>query len=207
MKKLIIASLLAATTFTAFSQQKGSFELGLNIGYNGATVSSGSNTNSNYRNGINVGISGDYFFSDRWSIKTKLSYDQKGWAKGYIQNLSTNQSFTTDYNIDYLTIPVMANWHFGKKRNWYLNFGPYVGFLLSAKETRFETDLKTMFQSVDAGLDLGIGVKIPLSTQTKLFFELDGQAGVMDINKYYQDNKLLNSRSSINIGVVFDLKK
>lgn len=207
MKKLIIASLLSVTTFTAFSQQKGSFELGLNVGYNGATVSNGSNTNSNYRNGVNFGISGDYFFSDRWSIKTKLSYDQKGWAKGYIENLSNGQSFTTDYNLDYLTIPVMANWHFGKKRNWYLNFGPYVGFLLSAKETRFDTDLKTMFQSVDAGLDLGIGVKIPLSTQTKLFFELDGQAGVMDINKYYQDNKLLNSRSSINIGVVFDLKK
>jgi len=207
MKKLIIASLLSVSAFQAFSQQKGSFELGLNVGYNGATVTSGSQTNSSYRNGVNFGVSGDYFFSDRWSIKARLSYDQKGWAKGYIQDLSTNQSFTTDYKVDYLTVPVLANWHFGKKRNWYLNFGPYVGFLLSAKETRFETDLKTMFQSVDAGLDLGIGVKIPLSTQTKLFFELDGQAGVMDINKFYQENKLLNSRSSINIGFVFDLKK
>ncbi|WP_293299977.1 porin family protein [Pedobacter sp. UBA4863] len=205
MKKLIIAFLLSIGTFTAFSQQKGSFELGVNVGYNGATVSNGTQTNSSSRNGLNLGISGDYFFSDRWSIKSKLTYDQKGWDRGYIQDLN-GQSYTTDYRLDYITIPVMANWHFGKKRNWYLHFGPYLGFLMSAKDTRFNIDLKSMFQSVDAGLDLGIGVKIPVSQKTKLFFELDGQSGFADINAQYQANKFLNSRSSINIGFVFDLK-
>jgi len=207
MKKLIIVSLLSLGTLSAFAQQKGSFELGVNLGYNGATVTNGSQTNTNYRNGVNFGISGDYFFSDRWSIKSKISYDQKGWGNGYIEDLSSAQRYTTDYKIDYVTIPVLANWHFGKKRNWYLHFGPHVGFLLSAKESRFNTDLKQMFQSVDVGLDLGIGVKIPVSQRTKLFFELDGQAGFMDINAYQQNMTLQNSRSSINVGFVFDLKK
>lgn len=206
MKKLIIASLLTIGTLNVFSQQKGSFELGLNVGYNGATVSTGTQTNSSYRNGFNVGVSGDYFFSDRWSIKSKLIYDQKGWDRGYIQDIK-GQSYTTDYRLDYMTIPVMANWHFGKKRNWYLHFGPYIGFLMSAKETHFNMDLKQAFQSVDAGLALGIGVKIPVSQRTKLFFELDGQSGIADINAQYQANKFLNSRSSINVGFVFDLKK
>lgn len=83
MKKLIIVSLLALGALNAFSQQKGSFELGVNLGYNGATVTNGSQTNTNYRNGVNFGVSGDYFFSDRWSIKSKISYDQKGWGNGY----------------------------------------------------------------------------------------------------------------------------
>lgn len=207
MKKLIIASLLFISALHAFSQQKGSFELGVNVGYNGATVTDGKQTNTSYRNGFNLGASGDYYFSDRWSIKVKLTYDQKGWDRGYIQDLGTGQSYTTDYRLDYITVPVMANWHFGKKRNWYLNFGPYVGFLLSAKETRFNMDLSKMFQSADVGIDLGIGVKVPVAKHTKLFFEFDGQAGIMDINAYYQANKLQNSRSSINVGFAFDLKK
>jgi len=207
MKKLIIVSLLSLGTLSAFAQQKGSFELGLNVGYNGATVTSGANTNSSYRSGINVGVIGDYFFSDRWSIKTKLTYDQKGWAKGFIQNLNTGESFPTDYKIDYLTVPVMANWHFGKKRNWYLHFGPYVGFLMSASETRFNTDLKDGMQKTDFGLDVGIGVKLPVSKRAKLILELDGQSGFLDIISQNQGQIILNSRSSINVGFVFDLKK
>lgn len=206
MKKLIIASLLTIVTLNVFSQQKGIFEIGLNTGYNGATVTAGSLVNTSSRNGINVGVSGDYYFSDRWSVKLKLIYDQKGWDRGYVRDLS-GQNYTTDYRLDYMTVPVMANWHFGKKRNWYLHFGPYVGFLISATETRFNMDLKQIFQSVDAGVDLGIGVKIPVSQRTKLFFELDGQSGLSDISAQYQENKFLNSRSSINVGFVFDLKK
>jgi hypothetical protein len=78
MKKIIIASILTLSSLNVFSQQKGSFELGLNVGYNAATVSNGSQTNSNYRSGVNFGISGDYFFNNRWSLKAKLIVDQKG---------------------------------------------------------------------------------------------------------------------------------
>jgi hypothetical protein len=101
----------------------------------------------------------------------------------------------------------LANWHFGKKRNWYLHFGPYLGILTSAMETRFKSDLKSMFQPVDAGLNLGIGIKLAVSNKAKLFFELDGQAGFMDINAYHQQTKLQNSVSSINVGFLFDMKK
>lgn len=101
----------------------------------------------------------------------------------------------------------MANWHFGKKRNWYLHFGPYVGFLMSASETRFNTDLKDGMQKTDFGLDVGIGVKLPVSKRAKLILELDCQSGFLDIISQNQGQIILNSRSSINVGFVFDLKK
>lgn len=206
MKKLIIASLLSIFSVNAFSQQKGSFELGVNLGFNAATVQAGINTNSSYRSGVNLGVSADYFFSDRWSIKTKLAFDQKGWSGGFI-DLISRQSFPKDYKIDYITVPVMTNWHFGKKRNWYLHFGPYLGFLTSANEAAFGTDLEEGMQKTDFGLDLGIGVKFPVSPKAKLFLELDGQSGFIDIISQNEGTSIMNSRSSINFGFLIDLKK
>lgn len=205
MKKFFTTLLvLTGFYFSAFSQEKGDFELGINVGYNAATVRMDANANSNYRNGLNVGAFGDYFFSDRWSIKAKLTYDQKGWDRGYIN--FDGQNFNTDYHVNYLTVPIMASWHFGKKRNWYLNFGPYAGFLLSVNETRLGYDLRENFQKTDLGFDLGIGVKIPVAKRAKLLFELDGQGGITDIFKNNEGSKVLNSRSSLNVGMVFDLK-
>jgi len=213
MKKLFIVLLSIGSYFNAFSQEKGSFELGIVGGYNGATVTANTATNSTLVSGFNAGIFGDYFFSDRWSIKGKLSYDQKGWGNGYFTTTFNDQNYQQDFNfdhvdyhLDYLTIPIMANWHFGRKRNWYLNFGPYAGFLLSADQTATQyPELKEYFNKIDAGLAFGIGVKIPISSKVKILFELDAQAGVTDIGKGNQSAVIRNSRSSYNTGLVFDL--
>ncbi|WP_442590605.1 porin family protein [Pedobacter sp. AW31-3R] len=205
MKKLFTLLLISCAGYTAFSQEKGSIELGAQIGYNLSTATSGSETNSNYQGGFNAAIFGDYFLSDSWSIKAKLIYDQKGWGDGYIANLNSGEYYTTDYKMDYLTIPLMANWHFGRKRNWYLNFGPYAGILLQAKETAFDMNLKEYFKSTDVGLAFGIGVKIPVANRVKILLELDAQAGITNIVKNESDNTIRNSRTGYNAGFVFEL--
>ena len=179
MKKLFIVLLSIGGYFNAFSQEKGSFELGIVGGYNGSTVTTNTATNSTLVSGFNAGIFGDYFFSDRWSIKGKLSYDQKGWGNGYFTGTFYDQNYQqdikkydhVDYHVDYLTIPIMANWHFGSKRNWYLNFGPYAGFLLSADQTATQyPELKEFFNKIDKlsdeisrMLDDGVGRNIIFS--------------------------------------------
>jgi opacity protein-like surface antigen len=99
----------------------------------------------------------------------------------------------------------MANWHFGSKRNWYLNFGPYVGFLVDAEDSEFELDLKDAFNSIDFGLALGIGYKFEISDRTKLYIEYDGQAGLSDIFEDNSGDAVRNNRSSLNLGVFFKL--
>ena len=203
MKKLFTIFLVVASCSTAFSQEKGNFEYGFNVGLNVSGVTVGTNYTSDSKIGFNVGAFGDYFFSDRWSIKAKLNLDQKGWNGGYFSN--NNVGSLTNYRYDYLTVPVMANWHFGRKRNWYLNFGPYVGFLIDAKETNLDIDLKDLSESIDAGLALGIGVKIPVTDKIKILLEVDSQSGLADIIKNNQGGSTTNNRSSLNAGLVFAL--
>ncbi len=195
---------LLGFSLTVSAQKKGDVEFGLNVGYNNSTVSD-SEYAADSGSGFNFGGSMDYYFSNSWSIKGKLIYDQKGWDNGYIED-SDGFAYTTDFNLNYLTIPVMANWHFGNKKNWYLEFGPYMGFLLNAEDVRFGTDVTDGFNSNDFGLALGIGVKIPLNDKLKLFFEYEGQSGLKDIFKVNDYSAVTNSRSSFNVGLNFLLK-
>ena len=203
-KELLMAVFVLGLNTVLFAQKKGDVEFGFNVGFNNSTVSN-SDVSADTAYGLNLGGSVDYYFSDRWSIKGKLIYDQKGWDNGFFED-NFGSSFTTDYNVNYLTVPVMANWHFGSKRNWFLEFGPYMGFLLNAEEVRFGTDVTDGFSSTDFGLALGIGVKIPLSDKLKLFFEYEGQGGMADIFKVNEFSRVTNSRSSLNIGLNFMLK-
>jgi len=206
MKNLFFTAVLALGLASASSAQgKGDVEFGVNIGYNSSTVQvSRSYFRPDSGQGLNLGFSADYYFSDRWSIKGKLIYDQKGWDNGTFEDASG--IYLTDYNLNYLTIPVMANWHFGSKRNWYLNFGPYVGFLMSAEETARGVDVKEAFNSNDFGLALGIGVKIPVSNKLKISIEYEGQGGGSDIFKENNNYRVSNSRSSLNVGLNFMMK-
>lgn len=199
---------LAGFSTVAFSQirDRGT-ELGVNVGYNASTVTIGNSgeNNSDYRSGLNLAVTADNYFSDRWSLKIRAAYDQKGWANGYIDLGDGNGAYTTDYKLNYLTVPVLASWHFGRTRNWYLHFGPYVGVLLNAQESAGGNDIKDLFNTTDVGLDLGIGVKFPVSPKAKFFIEADGQGGFGDIVKDNQDASLRTERSSINVGFTFSL--
>ncbi|WP_158534938.1 porin family protein [Mucilaginibacter hurinus] len=76
MKKIFTTIFIVSCISTlAFSQakEKGTNEFGVNIGYNAATVTSGGNTNSDYRQGFNLGVSIDHYFSPTWSIKRQVN--------------------------------------------------------------------------------------------------------------------------------------
>ena len=208
MKKIfIITFLIIGFSVTSFGQQKkGDVEFGFNLGYNFSKITNMDDEYTDTGSGINLGASAEYYFSNRWGIKGKLIYDQKGWDNDYITNLDTGETYDTDVNLNYLTIPIMANWHFGSKRNWYLNFGVYTGMLLNASETTFETDLKEAFSSVDFGLTLGIGVKIPVSNKVKISLEYDDQSGLFDIFSDNTNVTATNSRGAFNVGINFLMK-
>ena len=99
----------------------------------------------------------------------------------------------------------MANWHFGSNLNWYLNLGPYIGFLVGAEDSELGLDLKDGFNSTDFGLAFGIGYKFEIDDTIKLYFEYDGQSGLSDIFKVNTGDAIRNGRSSINVGVLFVL--
>lgn len=210
MKKTYTMTIALLCLYSAtFSQTKGDFEFSGSVGLNYTTVITPqvyTYYSPQYEFGLNVAAAADYYFADRWSIKAKLIYDQKGWANGELYTSNGNE--VTDFRLNYLTVPLLANWHFGRKKNWYLNFGPYVGFLMSATATTSNTDVKSIFNTTDGGIELGIGVKIPVSEKIRIFIEDDAQAGIANIVKQSTDgSSIQNSRGSISVGVNVNLSK
>lgn len=203
MKKIFFTVLLTIgfSTISA-AQSKGDVEFGASIGINSSSISSSeAYSASDVGHGLNVGFAADYYFSDRWSIKGKLIYDQKGWDNDNIGFGKTN------INLHYITVPVMASWHFGNERNLYLNFGPYIGFLATAEDSRSGTDLKELFNSTDFGLSFGIGIKVPVSDKLKIYFEYDGQSGLSNVFKDNSAGHIQGYRGAFNVGVNFILKQ
>lgn len=205
MKKNILA-LIAIIGFvsTTTAQRKGNVEFGFNAGLNSSFISD-SWGSSDVRTNFNAGAAADFYFSDSWSLKVKAIYDRKGWNDDLVT--VNGNLYRSNFAVDYITVPVMANWHFGNTKNWYINFGPYVGFLINAEETAFNSDVKDMFNTTDAGLALGLGVKIPLSNYAKLFIEYDVQSGFTEIFKHDFDNgdNANTTRGALNIGINFML--
>ena len=214
MKKLLIATSIAIVSINFLkAQEKGDVELGGNFGVNFSNLELGRN-DFNYSEsriihtiGFNIAFTGEYYFSDRWGIKTKLIYDQKGWGNGFIDNYDTGERFITDFELNYCTIPVLANWHFDPNRNWYLNFGLYVGFLIDVnlKDISNKNELMEIFETTGIGLAFGIGYKFQVSENIHLFFEFDGQSGFNSIYKENNGENITNNRSSFNFGVLFSL--
>lgn len=125
MKNLLLIATLVFSVCTLSAQDKGDVQFGAHAGLNIATVSSGLFT-ADAKVSFNFGGQAEYFFSDSWGIKARLIYDKKGWSNGFLYFEDTFESTTTDYSLDYLSVPVTANWHFGGNRQWYLNFGPML---------------------------------------------------------------------------------
>ena len=200
MKKLFVGMIaLIGSAVSVHAQGKKDVEFGFNVGYNvGAISTEDGDTDS--RSTFNAGFAADYFFSTSWSVKGKLIYDRKGYDNEIIDGVRT------DIKLDYLTIPVMASWHFGPNKIFYASIGPYVGFLLSAKDTSFDADLKDGVNSTDVGISYGFGVKIPVSSKLRLSLELEEADGLSRVVKNNEGFDNWNRRASVNVGVNFLLK-
>lgn len=205
-KLLFIAVLTISGTFITNAQDQGEFEFGGGFGLNISNVSTadGQDSTSSLIS-FNAGVSGEYYFSESWGAKIKLIYDSKGWADGFVNNEDTGENLNTNFKLTYVTLPIMANWHFGSNFNWYLNFGPYIGFLVNAEDSELGMDFKNAFNSTDFGIALGIGYKFEIDDDIKLYIEYDAQSGLSDVFKIEAGETIRNGTSSINIGALFIL--
>jgi hypothetical protein len=96
-KQLLSAAFGIFGLLSANAQDGGNFEVGLGLGVNISNVSTiDGQDNASSKTSINVGASGEYYFSDRWGVKAKLIYDTKGWADGYILD-QNNMVTITDF--------------------------------------------------------------------------------------------------------------
>ena len=194
MKKIFFA-VIAVMVFgftNAQNREKGAIELIPQIGYSSANYYGESDLESNAISGVTFGVGADYFFNDRWSLRSGLHYQKMG-AEG---------SGGYEEKLNYLTLPVNANWHFGPTRKWNLNFGPSFSMLMSA-ENNFG-DIKDSANSFQLGLAYGIGYKIEVNEKFSILVDFQGITGLTEVPKD-SDFTLKNAYSSFNVGGVFKL--
>ncbi len=171
----------------SYSQEypvKGNSETGISLGLYTGQLREGFSSIGGSTSAIGAAIQYERYLSDRWGVKGKLQYDPKG-----IDGLKLN----------FLTIPIMANWHFGKNRRWNLQFGPYYGYLISLDSEL--VGLRELYHSSDVGFDLGIGYKFPIGGKW-IFIESDGQTPFSDPLKNSSSDFVL-SRNALSIGLIF----
>jgi hypothetical protein len=194
MKKVLLSAvaILAFGFVNAQTREKGTIELIPQIGYSSANYYGEENLNNSSLSTVTFGVGADYFFNNRWSLRSGLHYQTMG------------SEITSNYEekLNYLTIPVNANWHFGSTRKWNLNFGPSFGFLMSAKGGG--EDIKDLANTFQVGLAYGIGYKIQVNEKFSILIDFQGMSGLSEVPKD-SDYTIKNAYSAFNVGGVFKL--
>ena len=108
-----------------------------------------------------------------------LLYDETGQIAGTVSNSIT-------YN--YITIPGLLRITTRSQNKFFINFGPYVGFLLKEVDQikgiglSQKTDATNLNNKMDGGISFGAGFQIPVKEKWLLSAELRDNIGFYDIN-------------------------
>jgi long-subunit fatty acid transport protein len=216
MKNIFFSLALLAFGFTnAQIKDKGTFEITPKVGTSSFTEY-GDEGSTNSISGVEFGATVDYYFNNRWSLRSGLIFDKMGGKYSYTTNYSLTPSTgfetskITDYYEDklyYLSIPVNANWHFGSTRKWNLNFGLSPSFLTNAEFDKNGTTYdipKDIIKSFQLGLTFGIGYKIEITKKFGILIDAQWFNGLTNINKT-GINDTTNAGFSFNVGGVIQL--
>lgn len=162
------------------TREKGNIELTPMAGYSASYQLASFLFGSSSVSGIQLGAYGNYYFSDRWSLRTGLLYQKMG------TNDVDFSIFTNQYSerTKYITVPLTVNYHFGTKRNWFVNYGIAAGFLTSAEADYNDgngfVDINNLANSTQFGINGGIGYQFKISPKFLMFVENSNFIGLTD---------------------------
>jgi len=189
MKKVLLVTVATVLGLANLNAQE--IKFGAKAGLNFSTIS-GDNTRE-----LDIGITTDFNFgvlaeipiSEKFSFQPELMYSGQGYAgKGSGEIVVLN----------YLNIPLMGKYYLTK--GFSLEAGPQIGFLLSAKDKDADTDVKGAFNTVDFGVNFGVGYKF----DNGLNFGARYNLGLSDINNVDgSSNKNKNGVFQLSVGYFF----
>lgn len=146
MKKLFLVMTIMMASVSAFAQHEpGSLTVQPRIGFSAADFNNTDDTKA--RVGMVVGPEFEYTLSNRFSLAMGLNYSQQG---------AELDKTDVVYKMDYLTVPIVANFYAFK--GFALKAGIQPGFNLSAKmeANDVEVDFDDSVKSFDISIPVGI---------------------------------------------------
>lgn len=163
---------------------------GIKGGYNLAAVNYDGNGETGQRHGFHVGVYGESFISESFSIQPELMYSQQGY-----EIKDANGTFTQ--KLDYINLPVMLKAY--PSKNFFLEAGPQIGLAVSHKEVYeglFNSSQQYDPNNFDWGMNFGAGFKTDSGISLGVRYHL----GLGDL---YDNDKAHNRVWQFSVG--FDL--
>lgn len=203
MKKLLLSISFLLISFLNYSQNskiKFGIQAGLNYsdfrGYEIPVTPLYSESPAfAFLGGINV----EYLINEKLSLKLELNYERKSQkADNTLEIFDNNGSskvynFTSKKNYDYMVLPIMMKYSFSNINSYYINGGPFIGYLLKSNITNdlenidglnngpFET---TKYNNkTDFGLSIGIGKNFEIKEKNSIFIEIRENLGLSNTSK------------------------
>ena len=196
MKKLLL--LVAVATFGFSNLNAQDIKFGVKAGANLASLN-GDLEDLKSKFSFHIGGVVEIPITDKFSFQPELLYSSQGAE--YDDGLDFGGiSLNAKINLDYLNIPLMAKYYVIE--NLGLEFGPLVGFLISAEEDYDgETeDLKYNLKSIYFGLAAGASYNLDFGLNFGLRYNL----GLANINDFEgDDDKISNGVLQISVGYMF----
>lgn len=163
---------------------------GIKGGYNLAAVSFDGDGETEQRHGFHIGVYGESFISESFSIQPELMYSQQGYK-------ITNSSGTFTQKLDYINLPLMLKAY--PSKNFFLEAGPQIGLAVSHKEEYdglFSGSQEYDPNNFDWGINFGGGFKTDSGISLGVRYHL----GLGDL---YDEGKAQNRVLQFSLG--FDL--
>lgn len=194
MKKTYITLVfLCAMVFSANAQDSSSPKStgGIKGGYNLASVNFDGNGETDQRNGFHVGVYGESFVSNSFSIQPELMYSQQGYK-------ITNANGTFTQKLDYINLPIMLKAY--PSKNFFLEAGPQIGLAISHKEV-YEGFITTTQEFEPKKFDYGVNFGAGIKTDSGISIGVRYHLGLGDL--YDSNDKAFNRVLQFSLG--FDL--
>ncbi|CAM3089649.1 porin family protein [Flavobacterium frigoris] len=163
---------------------------GIKGGYNLAAVSFDGDGETGQRQGFHIGVYGESFISESFSIQPELMYSQQGY-----EIKDANGTFTQKLN--YINLPLMLKAY--PSKNFFLEAGPQIGLAISHKEEYdglFSSSQEYDPNNFDWGMNFGGGFK----TNSGISLGVRYHLGLGDL---YDEGKAQNRVWQFSVG--FDL--
>jgi hypothetical protein len=221
MKKYFFLLVFIGLSFTGNAQKnKMAYGFSTGVNLNSAYGNEALKKYSGTMAGLHVGGYFKVSMNEHFGLKAILAYDQNGYIYRSLtfSDVIGNDLGTGDLleKLNYLNVPLLAEYTFGKKIKFYANAGVFAGYLLKytivrkikepvASVTKTTSNYR---KSLNFGLSAGTGLQIPLTTTIKLDFGLSNNLGLANIYKPESTEKgtIRTNSFSILSGVTFNLK-
>lgn len=237
---LHIAAIHAQSTWTGF---KGGISIPNLNGGGGNPLSE----NYSSRLAANFGLLSEFRVQRHFSLQVELNYAGQGGKRNGMQPVTNLPAelqqmvppggylyadFKNKAILDYLELPVMAKFTWGSAFQFYANAGPYLGYLLHAKEKTSgvsqlyldsrgmqpvetqagplpaqsfdgSTDVTSSIKRWNAGVTGGIGIAKPFGARNRLFFDARFEYGLLNIQRYKEDGSNHTGNVLLSLGYAY----